>query len=295
MRRLLALVWILPLLATEAGAAASRLGPPAPAEPRRVVTLAPSLTELVLELGEGSRLVGVSRFDDAEAVRTIQRVGGLVDPSAETILRLRPDLLLVPPGAGDRTTVERLASLGVPVLVVPLDSLTEILAGIEAVAEALGVSERGKALRARLEREIESLRERAASLSRVRALIVFGWQPLVVAGPGSYADELLRLAGGENAAASLSGPFPALPAERALGLGAERIVDATFGYEKRIPIPGWEEKLVRARSQALARPGPRVVEALEEILRLLHGEDISFPVRSAPETKPAERAEEEAP
>lgn len=282
----IALACALSLLATTAEAAASRLGPAPPPAPRRVVTLAPSLTELVLELGAGARLVGVSRFDDAEAVRALPRVGGLVDPSAEAILRLRPDLLLVPPGAGDRTTVERIAALGVPVLVVPLESLSDILEGIDAVAAALGLGEQGKELRAGLEEKIETFRKRAAALPRVRALIVFGWQPLVVAGPGSYADELLRIAGGENAGAGLRGPFPALPAERALGLGAERILDATFGYESRIPIPGWEGRLVQARTQALARPGPRVVEALEEVLRLLHDGRTTTPMKSEEEIAP---------
>lgn len=257
------------LLASEAGAA--RLGPPPPPVPKRVVTLAPSLTELILDLGLGDRLVGVSRFDDAKEVRGLARVGGLVDPSAERILRLKPDLLLVPPGAGDRATVERLAELGVPVLVVPLKSLAEILEGIEAVAEALGEAERGKRLRASLESQIESFREKTKSLPRVRALIVFGWEPLVVAGAGSYADELLRLAGGENAAGGLEHPFPAIPAERALGLRPERVIDATFGYVPRAPLPGWEARLLEARSQALARPGSRLIEALEELLRLLHG------------------------
>lgn len=256
-------------------AEALRLGPPPPPSPQRVVTLAPSLTELVLDLGLGDRLVGVSRFDDAPEVQKLPRVGGLVDPSAEAILRLSPDLLLVPPGAGDRATVERLAKLGVPVLVVPLQSLGEVLEGIEAVAAALGEAERGKLLRRSIEEKLETLRKRAEKRPRVRTLIVFGWEPLVVGGAGSYADELLRLAGGENAAGDLQQPFPVLPAERALGLRAERIVDATFGYVPRVVLPGWEAKLVEAKSQALARPGSRLVEALEELLRLLHTPETS--------------------
>lgn len=274
MRRTLAiaLAGALALWADAALAEAYRLGPESPPSPRRVVTLGPSLTELVVELGAGARLVGVSRFDDAEAVRAVRRVGGLVDPSPEAILRLRPDLLLVTPGVGDRATIERLAALGVPVLVVPLESLQDILAAIDHVAQALGVVERGAKLRAAIEARIAAVRARAAGRPPVRALVVFGWQPLVVAGPGSYADDLLRIVGGENAAAELRGPFPSVPAERALGLAAERIVDATFGYEARLEIPGWEGRLVSARSQALARPGPRVVEALEDLLRLLHGD-----------------------
>lgn len=271
MRALAAILalWLLPL----AGSASPFLGPKPPASPRRVVTLAPSLTEIVLDLGEGGRLVGVTRYDDAPEVRELPRVGGFVDPSPEAILRLEPDLLIVQPGPGNREVVERLARLGVPVLVVPLNTLEEIFAGVEAVAEALGRGEKGRKLRAELRARIEALRTRAAALPRVRTLVVYGWQPLVVAGPGSYADELLRIAGGENVASGLRGAFPTIPAERALRLPADRVIDTTMEDGAQVALPGWEGKVVPARSRALVRPGPRVIESLEELFQILHGEE----------------------
>ncbi|HEY0840310.1 MAG TPA: helical backbone metal receptor, partial [Vulgatibacter sp.] len=100
-----------------------RLGPEPAAKPARVVTLAPSLSEIVLELGAGDTLAGVSRYDDDPAVAALPRVGGYLDPSPEAILALRPDLLLVEPSPGNRAVVERLAGLGVSVLVLPLKGI----------------------------------------------------------------------------------------------------------------------------------------------------------------------------
>src|SRR5262249_28205202 len=91
------------------------LGPPVPAHVRRIVTLAPSLTELVLGLAAKDRLEGVTRFDEDPAVSSLPRVGGFNDPEPETVLGLRPDLVLAQTGPENRGPVEALARLGVPV------------------------------------------------------------------------------------------------------------------------------------------------------------------------------------
>src|SRR5215831_8797866 len=92
------------------------LGPKPPANVRRVVTLAPSLSETLIALGAADRLVGVSRFDDFPEVSKLPRVGGFLDPSVEAVLALKPDLVLVQPSPGNRQPVEKMAELGVPVL-----------------------------------------------------------------------------------------------------------------------------------------------------------------------------------
>lgn len=275
---------VLPLLATlllapptwgqAAGGTSSapyRLGPEAPLAPQRVVTLAPSLTEVVLDLGLGARLVGVTRYDDAKEVEGLPRVGGFLDPSAERILALRPDLLVVQPSPGNRGVIERLAKLGVPVLVVPLENLQEIQGAIASIAEALGEAEAGRALQGRIRSGLQALSSRAAAGEKVDALVVYGWSPLVVAGPGSYADELLALVGGQNAAASMKGAFPTLPHEVALAMNPTVVIDATAAHGGGAPPLGWKDRTHAARSEALARPGPRVVEAAAELSRLLHG------------------------
>ncbi len=158
-----ALLLSLALLGAAPDAGPLRMLGPAPAgEVRRVVTLAPSLTDLVLALGAGERLVGVSRFDERPEVASLPRVGGFVDPSVEAVLALHPDLVLVQPGPGNRRAVEAMAELGAPVLLLPLDTVADVLAAERAVGKALGRTEEGERLARRLETARAEVRGRAS-------------------------------------------------------------------------------------------------------------------------------------
>ena len=263
-----ALLW-----AALASAAEPRWLGSAPKErPRRIVTLAPSVTEIVLDLGAGGALVGVSRYDDAPAVQKLARVGGFLDPAPEAILALAPDLILAQPSPGNRGPVEQLARLGVPVLVLPLENVEETLASVRAVGAALRDPAGGEKLAAQIRAGIDAVRARVAGARRKKVLLVYGWQPLVVAGPGSFAHELLVAAGGENVAADAAGAYPTLSAEAALAADPALVIDATGGHGAGRPLPGWEGRVRTLSSPGFFHPGPRMVEALEELARLLHPE-----------------------
>jgi iron complex transport system substrate-binding protein len=243
-------------------------GPPA-----RIVTVAPSLTEVVLDLGEGGRLVGVSRYDDAPEVAKLPRVGGFLDPAPEAILGLRPDLVLAAPSPGNRGPVEGLARLGVPVLVLPLHEVPEILAAVREVARVLEVPARGEALAKSIADGLAAVRARTAPLPKRRVLVVYGWRPLVVAGPGSFADSLLADAGALNVAAGASGPYPTFSAEAALAAAPDLILDATGGHGGNGEIPpGLRAPVVPVTGTELFHPGPRIVRALDQLARLIHPE-----------------------
>jgi iron complex transport system substrate-binding protein len=249
------------------------LGPPVPERVRRVVSLAPSLSDIVLSVGGGDRLVGVTRFDDDPRVATVARIGGYNDPQPEAVLAVRPDLVLAEPAPANRGPVETLARLGVPVEAFPLATVAEIEEAIVAIASILGVPEKGHAVRDGIERARSRARERsAAEGARVRALLVFGLEPLVVAGPRGFAGELLADAGGDNAASGKDAAFFRLSAEAAVNARPEVIVlcgvDAPPG---RPPIPGLTHARVRSlRSTALMHPGPRLPEALDDLAAALH-------------------------
>jgi cobalamin transport system substrate-binding protein len=243
------------------------LGPQVPAEVRRVVTLAPSLSEIVLALGARDRLVGVTRFDDDPRTKGIPRVGGYNDPQPEAVLALHPDLLLAEPAPENRGPVETLARLGVPVETFPLSTIADIEGAIEGVSRFLGLADRGRAIRQELKQARRDARTNARGKKPVRALLVFGLDPLVVAGPRGFAGELLEDAGGENAAGFSDLPFFRLSAEAAVRAAPEVIVlcgiDAPPG---RGPIPGLDQTRVRLlRSTALLHPGPRLPEALSDL------------------------------
>ena len=250
------------------------LGPKPPAVVRRVVTLAPSLTEMVLSLGRGSALVGVSRFDERPEVAKLPRVGGFVDPSVEAVLALQPDLVLVQPAPGNQRPVEKLAELGVSVLALPLQSVADVLAALRAVGRSLKAGERGEALARKLELTCASVRRRAKGLSAPRVLFVYGFEPLVVAGPGSFADELLRDAGGVNVVERSPTPYPVYSVERALAARPDLVIDAsdTSQGRKRLEgMPGLSKaRWVKLPSQDLMHPGPGLARGLEELFGLLH-------------------------
>ena len=252
------------------------LGPAPKGEVRRVVTLTPSLTDVVLALGAGDRLVGVSRFDERPEVARLPRVGGFVDPSVEAVIALHPDLVLAEPGPGNRQAVERMADLGTPVLLLPLGTVSDVLAAERATGKALGRTQEGESLARELEATRVRIRERARGRPPVRVLLVYGFDPLVVAGPGGFADELLSDAGALNVAADAASPYPVYSVERALKSRPELILDAAMaaGSRDRLrELPGLAEaRWASVPGQALLHPGPALGRGLEQLFALVHPE-----------------------
>jgi iron complex transport system substrate-binding protein len=260
-----------------ASGGAFSLGPPAPAVPRRVVTLAPSLTDVVVALGLADRVVGVTRYDDAPEVAERPRVGGFLDPSAEAVVALRPDLVLWMTDGGALPAVERIASLGVPVLAFPIVSVADLLAAARLVGRALGDAPAGERLAAKIDGDVARVRAKAAGVRPVRVLFVVGREPLVVAGPGSYPDEVLRLAGAVNVATGAR-PWPVYPLEKAVADDPEVVVDGAVleppeGLKRLAAIPAVRHgRIVRLKDDAALRPGPRLPAALAELFAALHPE-----------------------
>ncbi len=250
------------------------LGPMPRGEVRRVVTLAPSLTDVVLALGAGDRLVGVSRFDERPEVARLPRVGGFVDPSVEAVMALHPDLVLAQPGPGNRRAVETMAELGAAVLLLPLGTVADVLAAERATGKALGRVEQGEALARELEATRARIRAQARAQRPVRVLLVYGFEPLVVAGPGGFADELLSDAGAVNVARDAASPYPVYSVERALRSHPELILDAAdtpAGRDRVRTLPGLAEaRWAEVPGQALLHPGPALGRGLEQLFLLVH-------------------------
>ncbi|MEY2668954.1 MAG: hypothetical protein RJA59_1592 [Pseudomonadota bacterium] len=246
------------------------LGPPAPARPVRVVSLAPSLTDTVIALGLGGRLVGVTRYDTAPEVKSLPRVGGFLDPSPEAVLGLRPDLVLWLADGGAYPAVRRIAELGVPVLALPVVGVPDVLRAARRVGAALADPAAGARLAASMEAAVRAAEERAASLPRRRVLLVIGRDPLVVAGPGSYPDALLRIAGGTNVVTG-DRPWPVYSLERAVADDPDLVVDAAVNepadtIARLEAIPAVKAgRVVRLPDDRVLRPGPQLPAALGQL------------------------------
>ncbi len=216
--------------------AAPAPAPVAGAPPQRIVSLAPALTSMLFRLGLGPQVVGVTRFcDDPPEAARLPRVGGFADADLEVVLSLRPDLVVAVESPALAGVLARVQERGVRTLAVQQDSLASTFAAFEA----LRAGRRGaKARPARRWRPpgrdlpaVGAEAGRAAGLTGRSVLFVYGRSPLVVAGPGSYGDELLRLLGARNAAAGFARPWPKLTAEEVVGTRPEVVLDAALAME----------------------------------------------------------------
>lgn len=252
-----------------------------PAKLERIVTVAPALTELVFALGKGDLVVGVTRYDDyPPAVKSIPKVGGFLDPNVEAIIARRPQLVLAVPNAGNRSLLERVAKLGVPVYVVPGNTFADIFWTTRAVGEVLGGNAEKKALafEAELRRTVAELAKRTKGTTRTKVLVVYSYNPMIVGGPNSFVDTLITVAGGQNVATT-GAEYPTYSVEHILESAPVVIIDAT---ETVIDDPPWKawtsvpavknDRVHRVTMGGFMRPGPRIVKGLRQMLVYLHPE-----------------------
>ena len=258
-----------------------------PPEPRRLISLAPSSTEILYAIGAGDRLVGIDRYSDwPKATASVAKVGANLDPSLERILGLRPDLVFITTSANTEATDEGLAHAGIPVFVSRARKLSEIYADIEAIGGAVGREEAARALTASMRARFEKLRARWAGRPPVRTLVVVWPDPLVVASRTSHLDDLITLAGGINVADDSTQPFPTYSLERLLARAPEVILvgshaagaPAHGAFERLTAVPAVRDHRVYSiDGNLIFRPGPRVVEGAEAIARLLHPDEAGAP------------------
>jgi len=246
-----------------------------PSGPRRIVALAPNLTEIVFALGAGDRLVGVSEYSDfPEEARRIPRVGGL-EVDAEKVAALKPDLVLAIAEGNAQGAVRALEAAGLPVAVVPSGSLDAVLEAIRVVGDRLGRRAEADALVAQLSRKRGAVRSRAAAGDHPRALLLVWPDPPQAAGRGTFLDDLLTEAGARNLVAERGG-WPLLSAEYLATAPVDVLVvpeseqtkDAyarafASGPLSRGPVA--KAKVIRLDESALTRPGPRVFDMLERL------------------------------
>jgi iron complex transport system substrate-binding protein len=264
------------------------------APPRRIVSTAPSVTEMLYALGLGDRVVGVTSYCHyPPEAATKPKIGDYLRPNVETIFSLRPDLV-ISEVTGVRHA-ERLSALRLHVLEIDDGSLAGIYASIRSIAAAAGVPARGVALAARMRGELEAIRAKTARYPRRRILFLVGRTPgriedLIAAGRASHLNELIEIAGGQNVFADSPAAYAKIPLEELLARNPEVIVDMgemsqTVGVteeQKRAVVALWsqypslaavrEHRVFAVASDIFVVPGPRVVDAARALARMLHPE-----------------------
>ncbi len=262
--------------------------------PQRIVSTAPSITEVLFALGLGNRVVGVSNFchypPEAEKIR---KVGDYIRPDLETIVSLRPDLVIIQ--TNPVRLADRLHAVHLNVLEVNQNNLEAIYQSIRQVGAAAGVQDRATKLIASMQTALAAIRRRTAALPKTRVMFVVGRDPgsldgLVVVGKASYLNELLQIGGGENIFQDASAPYPAVALEEVLARNPEVIIDmgemshttAVTEAQKRAVVALWdrypslravrEHRVLAVSSDIFVVPGPRAVDAARAFARMLHPE-----------------------
>ena len=239
--------------------------------PQRVISLLPSLTETVCELGACERLVGVDRFSNWPAsVQALPRLGGLDDALIERIYTLRPDLVLA---ARSARVMDRLEALGIKVIALQSDSLADLRRSVQMVARVLGRPDAGDALLARIDARLRQAAARVpARWHGARVYFEVATTPYA-AGESSYIGELLTLMGLANMVPAAMGPFPKLSPEFVVRSKPDLIMAAERNLADMALRPGWKALTALAaghscsfdlaQNDLLVRPGPRLAEAAE--------------------------------
>ncbi len=260
-------------LATALLGAAFAAAVPAAEAPRRIVSLVPSLTETVCALGACGRLVGTDRHSNwPPAVQALPKLGGLDDAQIERIVALRPDLVLVSPSA---RVAPRLEALGVPVLVVQVDTVDEMRRATATLAQRLGDAAAGERLWHDVEARVAAAAARVPASMRGRR-VYFEVAPTPhAAGPTSFVGELLARLGLGNVVPAALGPFPQLNPEFVLRAQPDVVIAAADALAEMPARPGWGAlaALREGRTCGFApavidvvvRPGPRLGEAAEHL------------------------------
>lgn len=263
------------------------------APPQRVISLAPNVTEIVYELGEGNRLVGRTDFCrwPPEAVE-VESVGGYLNLDLEKVIALEPDLVIGLQYNEDQRS--RLEPLGIDFLGVRSETISEILQSIRAIADALGVPEQGESLAAQMQSDIDDVSAGMAQLSRRRVLMLIGREPgtfqsLYAAGPDSLVSELVAHAGGVNVLDATMGAYPEISREIIVGVDPEVIIDTCLEgtelteeiaqrelglYEEHLGTVTAvrEGRVILWTDPRLTVPGPGVPSQIEALARAIHPE-----------------------
>lgn len=253
-----------------------------PDDPQRLISLAPSITETIFALGLGDRLVGDTDYCDyPPEAREKPHVGSLLSPSLEKIVALKPDLVLGDAESNRRQTADQLERLGIPLYGLTAHSVDGALRSIQDLGQVLGRSTEAQALVANLRGRMEAVEKQVAGKPRPKVLFVVWYRPLITAGPNTFISDVIRRAGGVSVSDDLSGEWPRLNLESALERDPDVILfPKTEAFSPALDefrrLPGWKDFRAARNgrmvfiSDTINRPGPRLMDALEEVARTLH-------------------------
>ncbi|HKY20581.1 MAG TPA: helical backbone metal receptor [Vicinamibacterales bacterium] len=260
----------------------------AQSHPQRIISIIPSVTEMLFAIGAGPRVVGVGNFDryPPEAL-TRTKVGGLIDPDVERIISLKPDLVMVYGTQSEfRAQLDR---AGIPMFLYQHAGLPDITQTIREIGARVGNTKESSALADRIEADIEDVRKRVAGRPRPRTLLVFGrdaetLRGIYASGAVGFLNDMLEAAGGTNVFADVKRQSIQTTSELAIARAPDVIIEigADTASAKSRNLRAWEtvasvpavrnKRIYLLTGDGMVNPGPRISQSVRRVAEVLHPE-----------------------
>jgi iron complex transport system substrate-binding protein len=284
MTRLLVCLWILTvtipcwasrILKDETGRSVT-----VPDHPRRIICLVPSITDSVFSLGAGDDVVAISDYVKypPEALHK-PSVGSISNPSMETILSLHPDLVLGMPQSTQRSILDQIQSLGIPVYLVDPHGIAGILQSITSLGQAINRERQAAAVVARIEQRIATVRASVQGKPVIKVFAPVSYDPVITIGRGAFITEVIEAAGGKSITSDLVQEWPQISMETVVARAPKALLLVRGG---RITIdilkdrPGWNalpavrESRIYFVDNRVEFPSPVAIDALEDLAKQFH-------------------------
>lgn len=249
--------------------------------PQRIISGMPSITEMLFALELDNRVVGVSTNCNypPQALKK-EKIGGFF-LNLEKIVSLKPDLIVMLEDAQKRD-IKKFKDFGLPVYTIDPQTVIEVMGTLVELGELTGTEEKAQEIVKGMKKIILLVEAEVGELPPKKVLVIVGYRPLIVVGGENFIDDVLRYAGAENIAAQAKAAYPQYSFEKLLDQNPDYII---------IPegvVESWEieedsrwqsldavknSRILLIDADILSRPGPRVVEAIEEIAEFIHEEE----------------------
>jgi len=254
----------------------------------RIVSMAPNLTEILFALGLEKEIVAVSNFSDypPEAVKK-DKAGTFWQPNIEAVIAAKPDLVVTLGFAQQRNLAERLKRIGYNSLVLKTEEVSELFEAIKRIGSATSKQSQAEVLVCGIRQKLDNLSALVGTDERIRVLWIVQRPPLRVAGRDTFVNEMIELAGGQNAIGPTVYKYPPIGAEQVITCGADVIIEPSMGQkdlaiQRRSAFKYWSKfkylpavknkRIYVIDGDAVSRLGPRLYEAVETIARCLRPE-----------------------
>ncbi len=252
------------------------------ANPKRIISLAPNITEILFALGLGDRIAAVTSYCDFPAeAKTKEKIGDTLHPNLERIIGLKPDLVLTTTASQLEDMTNKLDQLAIPVYVTNPRTVRETVATIRKLGEATGAGARAAEIADEMERRISAVESRVKGLPEPRVLYVLQTSPLITAGRNTFINDLIMIAGGRSISGDEAADYPQFSREAVIARAPEVIIaPSSHGKEfvreedLRRDFPTTpavrSNRIITVNPDWFDRPGPRIVDGLEQLARGLH-------------------------